>query len=415
MEHWFTVGDTVYVLWNNNPMDALTDMYTITYIPDAYNIVIDLPFPGIGAATPGKVSFSSVDVNQLNFTSQPAVIKINNPNTYNSTFNGWCFGNGLESDRIYDDFNATELQYSPRVNAIVDDYKERDSFNAICYSGIYGQNTGIDRLNEFNLSIANFKYLHSEFGSIQKIYARDTDLLVFQENKVSNVKYEKNLLYDAVGGSQVASIPQVLGTQVAYPGDYGISNNPESFAEWGDDVYWTDARRGAVLLMGSYETKGNQIEPISSIGMTGYFRNSMMSSPNTQKLGGYDPHTRKYVLAANETSIISCDTLNLSRYNLSVPKTVSLEELFTIIYSSSWTLTKVDNGSGTSWLTLTTPTGSGSQDIYGLIQANTGATRSMKVRVTYCEGIIKDFTLTQASGKRIKLIVLVSNNSTAIK
>jgi hypothetical protein len=415
MEHWFTVGDTVYVLWNNNPIDALTGMYTITYIPDAYNIVIDLPFPGIGAATPGKVSFSSVDVNQLNFISQPAVIKINNPNTYNSTFNGWCFGNGLESDRIYDDFNATELQYSPRVNAIVDDYKERDSFNAICYSGIYGQNTGIDRLNEFNLSIANFKYLHSEFGSIQKIYARDTDLLVFQENKVSQVKYEKNLLYDAVGGSQVASIPQVLGTQVAYPGDYGISNNPESFAEWGNDVYWTDARRGAVLLMGSYETKGNQIEPISSIGMTGYFRNSMMSSPNTQKLGGYDPHTRKYVLAANETSIISCDTLSLSRYSLSVPKTVALEELFTIIYSSSWTISKVDNGSGTSWLTITTPVGSGSQDIYGLVQANTGATRYMKVRVTYCSGIYKDFILTQASGKRIKLIVLVSNNSTAIQ
>ena len=410
MEHWFTVGEMVYVLWNNNPAHALTGMHTITYIPDAYNIVVDIPFPGAGAVTPGKVSFSSVDVNQLNFISQPAVIKINNPNTVNSTFNGWCFGNGLESDRIYDDFNATELQYSPRVNAIVDDYKERHSYNAICYSGIYGQNTGINKLNEFNLSIANFKYLHSEFGPIQKLYARDTDLLVFQENKVSQVKYEKNLLYDAVGGSQVASIPQVLGTQVAYPGDFGISNNPESFAEWGDNVYWTDSRRGSALEMTS-----DQIVPISSIGMTGYFRRNMMDSPNTQKLGGYDPYTRKYIIASNDISVLSCDTLDLSRYSLSVPKTVALEELFTIIYNSSWTISKVDIGSGTSWLTITTPVGSGSQDIYGLIQANTGATRSMKVRVTYCSGIYKDFVLTQASGKRIKLIVLVSNNSTAIK
>ena len=410
MEHWFTVGEMVYVLWNNNPAHALTGMHTITYIPDAYNIVVDIPFPGAGAVTPGKVSFSSVDVNQLNFISQPAVIKINNPNTVNSTFNGWCFGNGLESDRIYDDFNATELQYSPRVNAIVDDYKERHSYNAICYSGIYGQNTGINKLNEFNLSIANFKYLHSEFGPIQKLYARDTDLLVFQENKVSQVKYEKNLLYDAVGGSQVASIPQVLGTQVAYPGDFGISNNPESFAEWGDNVYWTDSRRGSALEMIS-----DQIVPISSIGMTGYFRRNMMDSPNTQKLGGYDPYTRKYIIASNDISVLSCDTLDLSRYSLSVPKTVALEELFTIIYNSSWTISKVDIGSGTSWLTITTPVGSGSQDIYGLIQANTGATRSMKVRVTYCSGIYKDFVLTQASGKRIKLIVLVSNNSTAIK
>ena len=414
MEHWFTVGDTVYVLWNNNPNHALTGMYDVLLVPDGYNIVISLPFPGVGLAIPGKVSFSVTDVDQTNYINAPANIKINNPNTVNSTFNGWCFGNGLESDRIYDDFNATELQYSPRVNAIVDDYKERHSYNAICYSGIYGQNTGVNRLNEFNLSIANFKYLHSEFGTIQKLYARDTDLLVFQENKVSQVKYEKNLLYDAVGGSQVASIPQVLGTQVAYPGDYGISNNPESFAEWGDDVYWTDARRGAVLLMGSYETKGNQIEPISSVGMTGYFRRNMMDNPNTQKLGGYDPYTRKYILAANDQNVVSCADLDLSRYSLTIPKGVAAAfiDLFTIICNTSWTLTKIDNGSGTLWMTLPVTSGSGTQDILGLVKVNaTLSNRSMIVRVTYCNGLYKDFLLTQARGPKGTVVILVKNNN----
>lgn len=414
MEHWFTVGDTVHVLWNNNPNHALTGMYDVLLVPDGYNIVISLPYPGVGAAIPGTVSFSVTDVNQTNYINAPANIKINNPNTVNSTFNGWCFGNGLESDRIYDDFNATELQYSPRVNAIVDDYKERHSYNAICYSGIYGQNTGVNRLNEFNLSIANFKYLHSEFGTIQKLYARDTDLLVFQENKISNVKYEKNLLYDAVGGSQVASIPQVLGTQVAYPGDYGISNNPESFAEWGDDVYWTDARRGAVLLMGSYETKGNQIIPISSVGMTGYFRRNMMDNPNTQKLGGYDPYTRKYVLAANDQNVVSCADLDLSRYSLTIPKGVATAfiDLFTIICNTSWTLTKVDNGSGTTWMTLPVTSGSGTQDIFGLVQVNaTLSNRSMIVRVSYCDKLHKDFILTQARGPKGTVVILVKNNN----
>ena len=414
MEHWFTVGDTVYVLWNNNPNHALTGMYDVLLAPDGYNIVISLPFPGVGLAIPGKVSFSVTDVDQTNYINAPANIKINNPNTVNSTFNGWCFGNGLESDRIYDDFNATELQYSPRVNAIVDDYKERHSYNAICYSGIYGQNTGVNRLNEFNLSIANFKYLHSEFGTIQKLYARDTDLLVFQENKISQVKYEKNLLYDAVGGSQVASIPQVLGTQVAYPGDFGISNNPESFAEWGDDVYWTDARRGAVLLMGSYETKGNQIEPISSVGMTGYFRRNMMDNPNTQKLGGYDPYTRKYILAANDQNVVSCADLDLSRYSLTIPKGVAAAfiDLFTIICNTSWTLTKIDNGSGTLWMTLPVTSGSGTQDILGLVKVNaTLSNRSMIVRVTYCNGLYKDFLLTQARGPKGTVVILVKNNN----
>jgi len=416
MEHWFTVGDTVFVLWNNDANNTLTGMYEVLLIPDGYNIVINLPFPGPGLATPGKVSFSVTDVDQTNYINGFANIKINNPNTVNSTFNGWCFGNGLESDRIYDDFNATELQYSPRVNAIVDEYKERHSYNAICYSGIYGQNTGVNNLNEFNLSIANFKYLHSEFGTIQKLYARDTDLMVFQENKVSQVKYGKNLLYDAVGGSQVASIPEVLGTQVAYGGDYGISNNPESFAEWGDNVYWTDARRGAVLLMGSYETRGNQIEPISSIGMTGFFRSSMRNSPNTQLLGGYDPYTRKYVLAANKQSVLSCSDLDLSRYSLSIPKGVSLAfvDLFTIITNSTWNLNLVDNGYGTSWLTLPVTDGSGTQDILGLVQVNTSVTRSVKVRVTYCDGLTKDFLLTQARGPKGTVVLLVKNNDTRL-
>jgi hypothetical protein len=159
----------------------------------------------------------------------------------------------------------------------------------------------------------------------------------------------------------------------------------------------------------------DQIVPISSIGMTGYFRKNMMENPNTQKLGGYDPYTRKYVLAANDISVLSCETLNLSRYSLSVTKNQAFGELFTIIYSSSWEITKVDNGFGTSWLTLTTPTGSGSQDIYGLQQANTGGTRSMIVRVNYCNGFYKDFILTQGSGKRINIVVVVRNNTEGIK
>ena len=52
-----------------------------------------------------------------------------------------------------------------------------------------------------------------EFGSIQKLHARDTDLLVLQEDKVSRVLYGKNLLSDAVGGGAVTSSPQVLGNQ----------------------------------------------------------------------------------------------------------------------------------------------------------------------------------------------------------
>jgi hypothetical protein len=74
-------------------------------------------------------------------------------------------------------------------------------------------------------------------------------------------------MFDSVGGGQVVSIPEVLGTQVPIDGEYGISKNPESFAKNGNDVFFSDARRGLVLKM-----NGEQIFEISSYGLNDYFR-----------------------------------------------------------------------------------------------------------------------------------------------
>jgi hypothetical protein len=73
--------------------------------------------------------------------------------------------------------------------------------------------------------------------------------LVLHQDKITKVLYGKNLLFDAVGGGQVASVPEVLGNQIAHPSEYGISNNPESFAKHANILFFSDARRGAVLQM----------------------------------------------------------------------------------------------------------------------------------------------------------------------
>ena len=350
----------------------------------------------------------NVNQTSTNGFTTSALIKLNNPSNVNSDYNGWSFGNGLESDRIKDDWNATEKQLSPRVNAAVEDYRQRRSENAICYSGIYGQNTGVNKLNEFNLSIANFKYLDSEFGAIQKLYARDTDLIVFQENKVSQVLYGKNLMYDAVGGGSVVSIPEVLGTQNPYKGEWGISQNPESFSMYGNTVFFTDARRGSVLKMGQ-----DGIVEISSNGMVDYFKDLMRNNPYSQKLGAYDPDKDLYVLASNDSSVRTCE-LSISRNALSVKKAAQLTPmfLFSIETSASWTLAKVDNGFGTSWLSLAVPsTGSGNADIKGTFTENTTlANRSIKISVTYCDGLREAFTLTQARGPKGHIVIIVKNN-----
>lgn len=399
--HYFTVGDSVEV-------DG-TD-YEVLATRDRYQLTIDRNWTG--AVTAGGIKLTGSDAQDQTSAFVPAIIEINNPYNYNCDYNAWTWGNGLESDRIYDDFNETTLEFSPRATTVIDNYKQIRNDASICYSGIYNENTQYNRLNEFNLSLSNFKYLDREFGSIQKLYARDADLLAFQENKVSMVPYEKNVLYDAVGGGQVVSIPEVLGGQVPFPGEYGISKNPESFAQWGNQVFFTDARRGVVLSMTTAERSGfDQIFEISSFGMRDYFRDLMVDNPTTQKLGAYDPHNHMYVLANTTQRAIPC-SLSISRNELKVPKNGPVGYfLFRITTDSAWTISLVDTGDGTNWLSDVHASGVGSQDIYGTVAANLTATnRSMKLIVTYCDGLTDDFTIFQAKGRRGTLVPIVLNS-----
>ena len=99
---------------------------------------------------------------------------------------------------------------------------------------MFNDESNVNRLNEFNLrSSLILKPLEETYGDVEILFARETDILVLQEDKISYVLAGKNLLSDSTGGGAVTSVPEVLGTQIARIEDYGISNHPESFAEFG--------------------------------------------------------------------------------------------------------------------------------------------------------------------------------------
>ena len=400
--HDFEVGETVYV---TTSVPALNGALTVIGVPDMYTIVVDVPFPGSGPVTPGEVAHNSIDTNQLNTTTNPAVVIINNPKNKNSNYNAYTWGNGQESNRIKDDFNQSTLEYSPRATSVIEDYEERHNKEALTYSGVYRETTSINRLNEFNLSVANFKYLDKSFGSIQLIYARDTDLLTFQENKVSSVLFGKNLISDSVGGGSIVSVPEVLGTQIAYPYEYGISNNPESFATWGDDIFFTDAYRGVVLQL-----NGNQITETSALGMEFYFKNLFISNLNTQKIGMYDPYNKVYVLSMNDESVLPCK-IKIDPNARTITRLAATNlNLFYLSATLGWSLQLVNLGFGTSWLTLNQTSGFGDRQIRGTVAANTtGASRQIGVNVIAC-GATYSFVLTQTNGKVIDILNVIYNN-----
>ena len=316
---------------------------------------------------------------------QPAIVDLNTF-TQNSNFNAFAWGNNVESYRIRDDFNAATMEFSPRANSTIEGYEQQTLVQALTYSGVYEQTTALNRLNEFNLSLGNFKYLDRFFGSIEKLYARDTDLVVFQENKVSKVLYGKNLLSDSVGGGTIASIPEVLGTQIAYLGEYGISNNPESFAIWGNDLFFTDTRRGAVLKLAE-----NGLFEISSDGMKNWFKVNLEN--NTQKLGIFDPYFEHYVLSNNDIPVQYC-IFDVNETDVDFAKEAKTNVYaFTVESNNQWYITVPTN----DWLTLNTLYGNDTTLIYYTATANTGNIRTLTVTVQGCEGT-RNVIFNQASG-----------------
>jgi len=213
-------------------------------------------------------------------------------------FNCFSFGNGVESYKIKDSLTGASLYLGSRVTAVSqEEFKESHRYAGITYSGVYNAETNLNKLNEFNLSLANWKDCEKSFGPINVLHGRQTDMLVLQEDKISNVLVGKNLLSDAAGGGAITSIPEVLGTQVARIEEYGISDNPESFVVYGYDSYFTDTKRNVVLNL-----KGNDLTPISNTGMSSWFRSEFKDRVGFNNIAGYDPYMKEYVLSLSPAS-----------------------------------------------------------------------------------------------------------------
>ena len=215
-------------------------------------------------------------------------------------FNCYAMGEGVESIYYLDSFNKKYLNIDLRPNSTsVTGFSKVRRFADLTYSAVYNENTNVNGLNEFNLYKANYKDdIDKKYGPIQKIHSRDTNLLVFQEDKIHRVLFGKDALYNADGDTNITAIENVLGTHIALTGEYGISKNPESFAFDSNRIYFTDAKRGSVLR---YSNDG--LTEISSYGMRRYFKDQLKNGLTNKKVGGFDPYNDFYVLSLSSETI----------------------------------------------------------------------------------------------------------------
>ena len=176
----------------------------------------------------------------------------------------------IEESRIRGGYNNDQVDLGVRayIKETTDD--ELILSNGIIYSGLYNSTTGFNDTNVFSVAEKIQTQVDPRYGGIQKLYASNTNLVIFQNDKVSRALIDKDEIYTADGNALKTASSLVIGSITQYAGEYGVSNNPESFAFKGNRIYFSDKNRGAIMRL---STDG--LTEISMYGMRDYFRDKL--------------------------------------------------------------------------------------------------------------------------------------------
>ena len=143
---------------NNNPDGASTASINFTvYRRDAVIVFETEPkevLPDVWYENNKSFSIDSLGNHSGNITNQN--ISSGVAGVVNTEFfNCFAFGNGVESYKIRDSLSGKSFNLGNRVFTTSNiDYKEAHRFADLTYSGVYNDETNVNKLNEFNLGLS---------------------------------------------------------------------------------------------------------------------------------------------------------------------------------------------------------------------------------------------------------------------
>lgn len=269
--------------------------YTISSIEYIYTIILKVVGGSNTVLTLSKVVTGSPSVStELTFG------KITNnvwlPSQYDSDADADWY---IEETRIRGGYNNTNLDLGVKAYIVEESPQREKLLNTLIYSGVFNSRTGVNNTNQFSVAEDITRTVDPAQGSIQKLYAEDTNLIIFQELKVSRALIDKDAIYSAEGQPMTTSGSQVIGQIQSYAGNYGIGSHPESFAVYGYRKYFVDNYQNIVLRLSQ-----DGITEISAYGMFDYFRDELSDQllSDGYIYGLWDIHSKQYVISIQPTS-----------------------------------------------------------------------------------------------------------------
>lgn len=307
----------------------------VSYYNTFWNKKVVTQAPG---TQPGLVShWPGLPWNPFGYPAYP-----NNMSIVASDYNrNWM----IEESRITGGYNNTITDLGVRAYLNEEVIDQRHRFNSLIYSGIYNGNTGVNRTNVFSVAQNISKSIDPQYGEIKRTQSYDTNLIIFQENKVSQSLIDKDVIYTSEDGTSTNPPGTVLGQTIPYVGEFGIGNNPESFADFGMRRYFADPYRGSILRLSR-----DGLTEISQNGMSDYFRDELKKLSNTIKSYVVDnttttTGTTSSIVVVSDPKDIQIG-MNIEVNNLqtnSFVVDVSYTAPYTITLSSNITLTGTSN------------------------------------------------------------------------
>ena len=220
----------------------------------------------------------------------------------------------VETNSFTDLFPGANGKSYGKPKIIFSDATETRNKASVTFSEKNNYSARFNSFTRFNPSVLPYKDLPNEYGSIMSLVNEYDSVLVIQENKVSAVPVERNILATAGGSTSLMASGKVLGTQKFYAGNYGCDTNPESVVRAGTSVYFASKKNKEVYMY----SPNQGLAVVSDLGMKTFFYNlfsSAMDNVETQGpvrvVGGYDPLKDEYLLSVindSLTAIVAYDT-----------------------------------------------------------------------------------------------------------
>ena len=293
---------------NSLVVDKLGVLDQNTFVTSVYNnnVILSTSFNPIDIPFNTILNITRPDGTILGCAVLESIVNPNNPSETNEIkirpklYNSWhwlnwhncySFGNGVESNRVRDNFNQPFIANGVKASTtLAEQYGEEHRKYGLIYSGIYNKSSVVNNLNQFIQAEKITKDINPTYGSIQKLHSRSTadgDLIALCEDRILRILANKDAVFNADGNPQLTATTNVLGQTIPFAGEYGISKNPESFASEAYRAYFTDKVRGSVMRLSK-----DGLTAISEHGMKDWFRDNLKLCDKIT--GSYDDKKDSY-------------------------------------------------------------------------------------------------------------------------